>query len=72
MVLDVSTPADFGLPYEELILDTPDHVKVRAYLLMQKKELAVGDAVVHSGPSEKYMSDDGVGLLCLSFARSGG
>jgi abhydrolase domain-containing protein 13 len=57
--IDVSVPSEFGLPYEELILDTPDHVKVRAFLLVQRKELAVGEngEVVHSEHGGSRMSD---------------
>ena len=64
--LDVSVPSDYGLPYEELILDTPDHVKVRAYLLMQRKDLAQDDAVVHQGTGDKNMSDEDVCPVPLS------
>lgn len=65
--IDVATPSDFGLPYEELKLDTPDRVKVRAYLLTQRRELAVGDAVVHADHGASYMSDDEVCGLLLDF-----
>lgn len=36
---EVSTPSDYKLDYEDVVLDTPDHVKVRAYLLVQRKNL---------------------------------
>ena len=58
--IEVAVPSEFGLPYEELILDTPEHVKVRAYLLLQRKDLAQDDAVVHQGTGDKNMSDEDV------------
>ncbi|KAI8973132.1 alpha/beta-hydrolase [Trametes punicea] len=36
---EVPVPADFGLPYQDLALVTPDHVTLRCYLLPQRKEL---------------------------------
>lgn len=33
------TPAEYGIPYEDLTLDTPDRVRIRAYLLLQLREL---------------------------------
>lgn len=38
-VADVPKPTDFGLQYEDIALDTPDHIKVRAYLLVQRKNI---------------------------------
>jgi hypothetical protein len=39
----VPTPADHGLPYEDITLDTPDGVKIKCYLLVQRRHL-VGSA----------------------------
>lgn len=36
---EVSTPMDHGLPYEDLTLDTLDGVRIRAYLLLQRRYL---------------------------------
>ncbi|KAG9219795.1 hypothetical protein CCMSSC00406_0008172 [Pleurotus cornucopiae] len=36
---DVPIPSDFGLPYEDLVLHTPDGVTLRSYLLLQSKVL---------------------------------
>ncbi|CAE6466735.1 unnamed protein product [Rhizoctonia solani] len=36
---NVATPADYGLPYSDLSFTTPDNVKIRAYLLIQRKIL---------------------------------
>jgi hypothetical protein len=33
----VSTPADYDIPYEELELKAADGVKIKAYLLLQKR-----------------------------------
>jgi hypothetical protein len=37
---DVPVPTDFGLPYNDLILRTHDNINIRAYLLLQTKELS--------------------------------
>ncbi|KAH8109951.1 alpha/beta-hydrolase [Phellopilus nigrolimitatus] len=56
---EVSRPTDFELPYyEDLILDTPDHVKVRAYLLVQRKDLEQGDSVVFSEGSREMTDSE--------------
>ncbi|KAL5504837.1 BEM46 [Sanghuangporus vaninii] len=55
---EVPVPSAFGLPYEELVLETPDHVKVRAYLMVQKKDITQGESVVLSGKGSSGMSDE--------------
>ena len=35
----VPTPADHGLPYQDLTLDTEDGVKLKSFLLMQRRHL---------------------------------
>lgn len=42
---EVSKPSDYDLDYEDVVLDTPDHVKVRAYLLVQRRNIAQGTSV---------------------------
>lgn len=37
--MSVSTPAEVGLPYEEINLTTSDGVKLRTYVLVQKRDL---------------------------------
>ena len=37
--IDVPTPADHGLPYEDLTLDTSDGVQIKSYLLVQRRHL---------------------------------
>ncbi|KAJ3532194.1 hypothetical protein NMY22_g7842 [Coprinellus aureogranulatus] len=37
---DVARPSDFGIPYQDLELKTPDNVLLRCYLLLQKRELS--------------------------------
>ncbi|TEB29706.1 alpha/beta-hydrolase, partial [Coprinellus micaceus] len=37
---DVARPSDFGIPYEDLELKTPDDILLRCYLLLQKRELS--------------------------------
>ncbi|CAG8736940.1 13915_t:CDS:2, partial [Acaulospora colombiana] len=35
----VPTPADYGLPYEDLTLDTSDGIKIKCYLMVQRRAL---------------------------------
>lgn len=58
---EVSTPSDYNLDYEDVVLDTPDHVKVRAYLLVQRKNLPQGTSM---GVADD-MTDEEVG--CTMF-----
>jgi abhydrolase domain-containing protein 13 len=44
LVLEVPTPSDFSLPYTDLTLTTPDNVKLKCYLLLQRAELNVEGA----------------------------
>ena len=46
--LDVPVPTQYGLPYEDLELDTADHVKVHAYLLKQRADLPDGSTSVEA------------------------
>ncbi|KEP49800.1 alpha/beta hydrolase family protein [Rhizoctonia solani 123E] len=46
----VATPAEYGLPYTDLTFTTPDNVKIRAYLLIQRKVLLSADSSL--GPAE--------------------
>lgn len=46
-------PTDFGLPYQDLTLTTPDDVKLKCYLLTQRKELQnVGAADIDASEEE--------------------
>ncbi|TDL20367.1 alpha/beta-hydrolase [Rickenella mellea] len=36
---DVPVPTDYGVPYEDLSLDTSDGVKIRTFLLMQRRNI---------------------------------
>ncbi|KAI0777406.1 alpha/beta-hydrolase [Trametes elegans] len=50
---EVPVPTDFGLPYQDLPLVTPDNVTLRCYLLTQRKEMPfVGALPVDSDESE--------------------
>ncbi|CAE6411458.1 unnamed protein product [Rhizoctonia solani] len=53
---DVATPADYGLPYSDLTFTTPDNVKIRAYLLIQRRTLLSPDGSV--GPAEVETEGD--------------
>lgn len=36
---EVATPDQFNLQYEDVTLDTADHVKVKAYYMMQRRDV---------------------------------
>ncbi|KAI0317840.1 alpha/beta-hydrolase [Amylostereum chailletii] len=38
---DVPVPSEFSLPYQDLILTTPDNVRIKAYLLVQRPNLNI-------------------------------
>lgn len=44
MSSDVPTPKDFSLPYTDLTFTTPDGIRLKSYLLMQRPELHVHGA----------------------------
>ncbi len=46
-------PTDFDLPYRDLPLETPDGVKLRCYLLTQRKELPNIGAMPIESPDEE-------------------
>jgi hypothetical protein len=54
--IDVATPAEYGIPYSDLTLITPDKVKIRAYLLVQRRTLLSADGSL--GTSEVDVGDD--------------
>lgn len=35
----MATPENYGLPYEDLTLDTVDGIKIKCYLLLQRKQI---------------------------------
>jgi fermentation-respiration switch protein FrsA (DUF1100 family) len=50
---EVPVPSDYGLPYEDLKLTTPDGVTLRCYLLLQTKRLSQSQAA-----HVDYMEDE--------------
>ncbi|KAI1792214.1 alpha/beta-hydrolase [Ganoderma leucocontextum] len=50
---EVPVPTDFDLPYRDLPLETPDGVKLRSYLLTQRKELPNIGAMPIESPDEE-------------------
>ena len=45
-MLDVPVPSDFSIPYTDLELTTPDNVKIRAFLLLQRPVLDMNETRV--------------------------
>jgi hypothetical protein len=45
---DVPIPTDFSIPYTDLELTTPDDVKIKAFLLLQRTVLNMGETPVES------------------------
>jgi len=51
---DVPVPTDFSIPFTDLELTTPDDVKIKAFLLLQRSVLNMGETPVESGlPSDE-------------------
>jgi len=44
--LDVPIPTDFSIPYTDLKLTTPDDIKIKAFLLLQRTVLNMGETPV--------------------------
>lgn len=55
--IDVPVPTQYGLPYEDVALDTEDHIKVHAFSLIQRVDLPDEASVA---PSTVGMSDEEV------------
>ena len=55
-ILLVSTPAEVGLPYEEINLTTSDDVKLRAYVLVQKRDLKGARTIRTSASTDAEVS----------------
>lgn len=51
------TPADYGLPYEDLTLDTPDGVRIKSYLLVQRRYLS-GDKSIDKDASNTDTAEE--------------
>lgn len=69
---EVSTPMDHGLPYEDLTLVTSDGVRIRAYLLLQRRYLPGDHAEGKPLVSEDDVAeaDRKVRILVNTFASS--
>lgn len=52
-IIVVPVPTDFGLPYQDVELLTPDEVKLRCYLLVQRKDLLHIGAEPFEGTEEE-------------------
>ena len=46
LISDVPVPSDFSIPYTDLELTTPDNVKIRAFLLLQRLVLDMNETPV--------------------------
>ena len=45
---DVPVPTDFSIPYTDLELTTPDNIKIKAFLLLQRPVLGIGETAIES------------------------
>ncbi|KAF8603712.1 alpha/beta-hydrolase [Ceratobasidium sp. AG-I] len=59
----VATPAEYGIPYTDLTFTTSDKVKIRAYLLIQRRTLLSADGSLDNGDIDAVGDD-------AEFARS--
>jgi hypothetical protein len=65
---DVPIPSDYGLPYEDLELKTPDGITLRCYLLPQSRELSKTHSAATPLPEEEEDgTEDAVCVTSLSF-----
>jgi len=46
LISDVPVPSDFSIPYTDLELTTPDNIKIRAFLLLQRPILDMNETPV--------------------------
>lgn len=59
-ISEVPLPSEFGLPYEDLELETEDKVKLRCYLLPQKRLLSTTHPEAARVPNDLTETDDEV------------
>jgi len=62
---DVPIPTDFSIPYTDLELTTPDDIKIKAFLLLQRTVLNMGEAPIVW--EEGSPSDEEVRQILLGF-----
>ena len=67
--LDVPVPTQYDLPYEDLTLVTRDEVKIRCYLLMQRKELNLATKTTFESLQEAEEPPEKVGTVLYSRLR---
>jgi hypothetical protein len=60
--LDVPVPSDFSIPYTDLELTTPDNVKIRAFLLLQRHVLNMNEMPIEWDGQSKEDVRHGVPL----------
>lgn len=66
VIIEVSKPDDFGLPYQDLELKTPDGISLRCYLLPQSKSLSPPEAT--PVPDDTTTDDEVASIFCPYFA----
>lgn len=52
LIPEVPVPSDFGLVYEEVVLETSDHIRVRAFVMVQKVNIEHATPVHVEGSSQ--------------------
>lgn len=62
----MANPADYGIPYVDLALTTPDNVKIRAYLLVQRRDLLSADPSLGTGEVSTKGDDAEVSVAFLA------
>lgn len=62
---DVPVPSDFGMPYQDLELRTPDDILLRCYLLPQRKTLHADHSEAVRVPYDGSETDDEVNFFVL-------
>jgi hypothetical protein len=62
---DVPKPSQYGLPFEDLTLETRDNIRIKAYLMVQRKILPAAVDAAHI--VEQDEEDHAVRTLFLLF-----
>lgn len=52
-IVSTVTPANFGLPYENVVLKTSDHISIKAWFVPNKNPQAKTIVLLHGYPADK-------------------
>ena len=67
--LDVPVPSDFSIPYTDLELTTPDDVKIKAFLMLQRHVLNMNESPIEWDEQSKVDVSQ-MGFSSLVYSRN--